>query len=295
MLRALPHVAEQRCFALKGGTAINLFLRDLPRLSIDIDLTYLPIDQPREGALRGIGEALDNIAAAVEKSIRGARAHRTQSREIRATSKLVVSQGNSQITIEASPVTRGTVFPTQERELVEKAQELFELSVTVQTVSTEDLYGGKLCAALDRQHPRDLFDVKMLLEHEGITDGIRQAFIVYLASHDRPMNELLDPVRKDIRQAYESTFVGMVAGSVDLEELLVAREAMIKALHQGITQDEKEFLISLKEGAPKWNLLALEGVEKLPAVQWKLQNIRNLGEAKHVEALKKLKSKLGVV
>lgn len=233
--------------------------------------------------------------AAVEKSIRGTRVHRTQSREIRVTSKLVVSQGNSHITIEASPVTRGTVFPTQKHELVEKAQELFELSVTVPTVSTEDLYGGKLCAALDRQHPRDLFDVKILLEHEGITDGIRKAFIVYLASHDRPMNELLDPVRKDIRQAYESTFVGMATGSVDLEELLVAREAMINALHQGITQDEKEFLISLKEGTPKWSLLALEGIDKLPAVQWKLQNIKKLGEAKHSEALEKLKAKLGVV
>jgi hypothetical protein len=44
LVRVLPHVATETCFALKGGTAINLFVRDLPRLSVDIDLVYLPIE-----------------------------------------------------------------------------------------------------------------------------------------------------------------------------------------------------------------------------------------------------------
>jgi hypothetical protein len=47
LIELLPLVARERCFALKGGTAINLFVRDLPRLSVDIDLTYLPIKCPK--------------------------------------------------------------------------------------------------------------------------------------------------------------------------------------------------------------------------------------------------------
>ena len=57
LLRVLPFVNEEKIFALKGGTAINFFFRDLPRLSIDIDLTYLPIND-RETALTDIEKAL---------------------------------------------------------------------------------------------------------------------------------------------------------------------------------------------------------------------------------------------
>ena len=43
LLSVLPDIAREPVFALKGGTAINLFYRDMPRLSVDIDLTYLPV------------------------------------------------------------------------------------------------------------------------------------------------------------------------------------------------------------------------------------------------------------
>ena len=54
LLRTLPYIAAEKCFALKGGTAINLFVRDMPRLSVDVDLTYLPVE-PREESLGKIG------------------------------------------------------------------------------------------------------------------------------------------------------------------------------------------------------------------------------------------------
>jgi len=57
LLSVLPEVAKERCFALHGGTAINLFIRNMPRLSVDIDLTYLPIEN-REPSLKNIAEAL---------------------------------------------------------------------------------------------------------------------------------------------------------------------------------------------------------------------------------------------
>ena len=82
--------------------------------------------------------------------------------------------------------------------------------------SLEDIYGGKLVAALDRQHPRDLFDVMQLYANEGITPAIRRAFVVYIASHNRPPHEVLSPILRDITQDYERTFVGMTTESSNL-------------------------------------------------------------------------------
>ena len=91
---------------------------------------------------------------------------------------------------------------------------------------------------MDRQHPRDLFDVKLLLENEGITDEIRKAFVVYLASHDRPMHELLDPKRKDVRRIYENEFAGMAIDEMPYEDLIAAREVLIETLKKELTEDE---------------------------------------------------------
>ena len=294
MLRVIPHVTAESCFALKGGTAINLFVRDMPRLSVDIDLAYLPVDEPRETALQKMSSALTRIAAAVKKAIPGAKVQETRAREPERIVKLVVAAGRTRIKIEPNEVIRGSVFAVEERELSKRAEDTFELSVTARTLSVADLYGGKLCAALDRQHPRDLFDVKILLENEGITDEIRKAFIVYLASHDRPINELLDPTRKDIRRIYESEFAGMTAEEVKYEELIAAREALIGTLMKELTDTEKTFLVSLKEGQPKWSAIGIEGIEKLPAIQWKLMNIQKIGEEKRAESLERLKRKLGL-
>lgn len=65
-MRLLPLVAREQKFALKGGTAINLFARDLPRLSVDVDLTYLPLDYWHR-ALAAIEEGLGGIADDIER------------------------------------------------------------------------------------------------------------------------------------------------------------------------------------------------------------------------------------
>lgn len=294
MLRAMPHVAAESCFALKGGTAINLFLRDMPRLSVDIDLAYLPVEEPRETALKNISEALGRITSAIKKAIPGSRVQESRAQAPGRISKLIVAAGHTRIKIEPNEVIRGSVFAPEDRELTRSAEEMFQLSVTAQTLSVADLYGGKLCAALDRQHPRDLFDVMVLLENEGISEEIRKAFVVYLASHDRPMNELLDPTRKDMRQVYESEFVGMTIKAVRYEDLIRARETLIETLKKEFTDAGKAVLVSVKEGQPDWNALAIPGVEKLPAIQWKLMNIRKMDSTKRSEALEKLKAKLRV-
>jgi predicted nucleotidyltransferase component of viral defense system len=279
---------------LKGGTAINLFVRDMPRLSVDIDLAYLPVEEPRETALNKIGEALSRIAAAIKKAIPGTKVQERRAQEPERIAKLMVSTGQARIKIEPNAVIRGSVFPVEERELTKRAEEMFERSVTAWTLSVPDLYGGKLCAALDRQHPRDLFDVRVLLDKEGITDEIRKAFVVYLASHDRPISELLDPTRKDIQQVYENEFAGMTVDKMACHDLIAAREALIETVKNDLTQDEKAFLLSLKEGQPKWGLMGIEGIEKLPAIQWKLKNIQSMNEKKRAASLDKLKRTLGV-
>lgn len=293
MLRVIPFVAKETCFALKGGTAINFFHLNMPRLSVDIDLTYVPIE-PREESLKKMSNALSNIADRIEKAHRKIKVQRAKASGGKRTTKLFVSNGKFQIKIEPNEVIRGTVFPTEERELSDKVQEGFSLSATISTLSFADLYGGKLCAALDRQHPRDIFDVKALLEGSGITDDIRKAFIVYLASHDRPIHELIDPARKDMRKVYEKEFTGMTDEPIAYDKLVEIRENYIALLSKSLLKEERKFLLSIKEGSPNWGLLGVSGIERLPAIQWKLENIKKMKKEKHADAVRRLKEKLGL-
>ena len=84
---------------------------------------------------------------------------------------------------------RGTVHPVRNSALTPTARDNLLADLEIPVVSLEDVYGGKLVAAMDRQHPRDLFDVMQLFAHEGITAGIRRAFVVYLACHNRPVQK----------------------------------------------------------------------------------------------------------
>lgn len=296
MLHILPHVAKEDCFALKGGTAINLFVRDMPRLSIDIDLAYLPIEGRKE-SLENIGQALERIAEAINSIYRVDLQKTRQSigltETITFTNKLLITSEEGIIKVEPNTVFRGSVFSPEKRTLVKTAQDKFELSVTVSALTEADLYGGKLCAALDRQHPRDIFDIKMLLENGGINSEIQRAFVVYLAGHNRPMHELLDPNFKDIQQEYESDFSGMTEMEVSCEDLIQCQKELPRLLRKRLSVSEKKFLISLKEGEPDWNLSDVKGVEELPALQWKLQNIQRYqseDKNKWNNQLQKLKS-----
>ncbi len=290
LIRCLPEIGRQRCFALKGGTAINFFVRDLPRLSVDIDLTYLPL-QPRDEALQGIHSALIAIGDGIKQRIPGAGVE--ESRIHNSIVKLFISTGDALVKIEPNLVLRGSVHPPQVLDLCQAAQDRFEAFTSIGTLSPADLYGGKLCAALDRQHPRDLFDVKLLIEAEGITPEVRRAFVIYLAGHDRPMNELLSPRLQDIEATYESSFRGMARNDVSLDDLRQVQAALPHQLVGALDRAEKDFLLSLKQGEPQWELLGIEHLDRLPALQWKLINIRKMDRAKRLEALKRLSEVLG--
>lgn len=293
MLQVMPAVAEEECFALKGGTAINFFVRDLPRLSVDIDLTYLPI-QDRQTSLNGITTALAAIQTRIRKTHADLQVQEGKIKNTAIISKLYVSNAEVQIKIEPNFVLRGTLFPTKERRLSPKVEKLFETSVKIKTVSTADLYGGKICAALDRQHPRDLFDVKVLLESEGITTEIRKGFVIYLASHDETMSQLLSPTDKDIADEFRDEFAEMPTEPVTLEQLIATRKTLVSTLAAALTNEERKFLLSIKEGAPDWALLGVDGTDKLPAIQWKLANIKKMKPDHHRKSVERLKAILSL-
>ncbi|HYM41710.1 MAG TPA: nucleotidyl transferase AbiEii/AbiGii toxin family protein [Steroidobacteraceae bacterium] len=276
LTRVAPLVLVDDTFALKGGTAINLFVRDMPRLSVDLDLVFPDHMVPRAEALKRINEAVRQSVARLNKQ--GFQTHAPASADAGET-KLLVRQGAIQVKIEVNFVMRGTVNPVRMASLTQTARDTLQADLEIPVVSFEDVYGGKLVAAMDRQHPRDLFDVMQLFAHEGITPGVRRAFVVYLASHNRPVHEVLFPTLRDIRQEFENNFAGMTVEPVELETLLAARKQMVCELQQGLTKDERQFLLSLVAAEPEWALLGVPHLEQLPGVRWKLQNLERLRKA----------------
>jgi predicted nucleotidyltransferase component of viral defense system len=291
LTQVAPIVFADGVFALKGGTAINLFVRDMPRLSVDLDLVFPDYTLPREEALASINKAIRN--AAERLTTRGFLTHTIASADAGET-KLLVRRGNVELKVEVNFVMRGTVHPVRNASLSPRASEVLLADLELPVVSLEDMYGGKLVAAMDRQHPRDLFDCLQLFAHEGITPAIRRAFVVYLASHNRPVHEVLFPIVRDVSQEYERTFKGMTAEPVELSELIATRERLIHELQHGLDADERRFLISFVRNQPSWNLLGIPHLAELPGIRWKLHNLGQLAKLspkkfeKQAEALERL-------
>ena len=289
LLQVLPIVSQHDCFAMKGGTAINLFIRDLPRLSVDIDLVFLPVME-RQQSLMTIRSKLDEITKDISTRIADSKVIKSYEDKMDAL-RLTVTRSGIQIKIELSPVLRGTVYEPSVISVSASVEDEFGFAET-RVVAFADLYAGKICAALDRQHPRDLFDVKFLLDNEGLTEELRKALLVYLVSHPRPLSELLRPQLKDISGVYEGEFRNMAEIDVPRDELEAARAKLIETINRSITEQERQFLLTFKGGTPDWTLLGLTGIEQLPAVRWKLHNLSNMQPSKHTEALAKLKEVL---
>ncbi|MGO9805031.1 MAG: nucleotidyl transferase AbiEii/AbiGii toxin family protein [Steroidobacteraceae bacterium] len=273
LTRVAPLVLVDDTFALKGGTAINLFVRDLPRLSVDIDLVFVDYRVPRKDALNRINEAIRQSVTRLKKQGFQTRAQATADA---GETKLLVRDGKIEVKVEVNFILRGTVRPVQRAALTARSREILEADLKIPVVSLEDLYGGKLVAAMDRQHPRDLFDVLQLLEHEGLTPGIRRAFVVYLACHNRPVHEVLFPAMHNIGETYQREFLGMMVDPVELEALLATRERMMRELPRALTAEERRFLLSLVRAEPDWSLLGIPHLKQLPGIRWKLQNLERL-------------------
>lgn len=285
LIKMLPVIATEPTFALKGGTAINLFVRDFPRLSVDIDLAYLPLE-PRNDALVNVKAALLRLTELINTQV-DTRAvlqdHKVD--ELR----IIVTSPDGTIKVEVSPVARGTLHQPRILSVQPSVEDEFGYA-EIQVVSLPDLYGGKLCAAMDRQHPRDLFDVHMLLTEERISRDIFVGFLTYVLSHPRPINEVMDPNWKPLDQTFQTEFDGMTLVNIELEDLIAVRLAMMSALQAHFTEKDRAFLLSFKQGKPDWVLFDYPSAEGLPAIRWKLQNIAQLAknQDKYTEQLSKL-------
>lgn len=283
LLEVLPFVAEEENLALHGGTAINLFVRNMPRLSVDVDLTYIPVED-RDTSLRNIAVILERIQARLESRMEGV------SVEPRVNiGKLFISKDNALVKLEVNLVGRGTYKEPEKIILCERTQEEFDVFVEMKMVPMEQLYGGKICAAIDRQHPRDLFDIKYLLENEGFTEKLKAGFIYCLLGSERPIYEMLNPHRLNQQEALLNQFDGMTSDPFTYEDYERTKEKLIGLIQGSLTQEDKKFLIEFKELRPDWSIYPYE---QYPSIRWKLVNLQKLKDKnpnKYNEQLNRLK------
>lgn len=293
LLDVLPVLNEVPSLALKGGTAINLFVQNIPRLSVDIDLTYIPIER-RTDFLVNLAEALGKLKVSIKKIFKeDVSVDDVMTKNQKMISKLIVRRNGVEIKIEPNLIFRGGVFECTDYELCDRAQDMFLRYAKTKLVSKEDLYAGKICAALNRQHPRDLFDVKILLDTDGISKNLQKAFVVHLACDARPISELLNPNMLDIKDTFDNEFVGMTDQDVELSDLLDIRSELVRYVQNDLTKKEREFLLSVKMAEPDLSLLGLSHID-LPALRWKAINVRKMDKNKHQIAIRKLRDVLEI-
>lgn len=268
VIKVIPHVATEETFALKGGTAINLFEQDLPRLSVDIDLTYTVISD-RQTAICEINAALDRISKrlkrfGVENRLSGTEVSR----------KILCVTPDAAIKIEPNFILRGTVFPTRKLSSSPKTQSAFG-QAKIGVLSQAELYGGKVCAALDRQHPRDLFDVAQFYKiHE--LEEIKPGFIALALGHNRPLHELLNPILQDHREVFEQQFAGMTDVPFSYEEHVKVWKRMQVEVLSMLTESDRRNMLAFVSLAGSPDQFGIPNLSRLPAIVWKQKNLASL-------------------
>ena len=280
-------IYPEKDLALKGGTAINLFYNNLPRLSVDIDLTYTGFDE-RSIALKKIEDSIKKIKVRLESWDKSIKTFSSRRQSLSNDVKLFIQRGDVKIKLEINPVIRGTVFDLKRLTTTEKVDELFNKEVIFNVLSKEDVYGGKIAAALDRQHPRDFFDMKIFLEDQTIDDDILLGFVIALISHKRPPIEVLNPTLKDQKLLFKNEFITIEYSDFSYNDFEQSRNHLIKEIGNKIRKRYADFLISFFTGQPDWTLLKNEKIKDLPAVQWKLENINKMQETPKVDQLNNL-------
>ncbi len=287
LIDILTEIAKEDAFALHGGTAINLFHLNMPRLSVDIDLTSVSFSDNRDNDLNEIRYSLESI----KRRLKLAFPSISFNDEIRADEelKLLCSRNNVTVKVEVNQINRGLIADPCKKLLCNRAESDFDRFCEVKTVSVGQLWGGKINAALERQHPRDVFDVKNMLQIVGLTEEIKQGFLFFLLCVKRPIDEVLNPHFTDQSAVFQSQFLGMTNDKFTYEEFKVVRKNLVNIIHNSLSQNNRDFLISFAEGSPKWKDF---DYSNYPAIKWKLYNILKLkttNPKKHSESVRNLK------
>lgn len=288
LLSVVPDIFKNEIFAMKGGTAINLFVQDMPRLSVDIDVVYVPRDPSRDEALISISNEINSIKTRLEQLGLSVRLSKPNAD---SETKLFIEDDRSQIKVEVNTVFRGTIFPVVTRSLAEKTARMFSTTVEAPVLAEAELYGSKIVAALDRQHPRDLFDVLKFYKQGNLTPDILEAIVIYLAGHNRPTHEVLFGTDKAISTSYANSFVGMIFEETPSLEMLVDIRARLRVdVAQRLTEKHRDFLIGLAEANPDWSLLDCAHAESLPGLRWKLINLKKFRKNRPSDFVKQAKA-----
>lgn len=270
VVRCIPAIAAEPCFAIKGGTAINLFELNLPRLSVDIDLTFRPVTN-RDTAIREINAALGRIAERLKT-----RGITVRMRGTDISRKIACFANGAEIKVEPNFILRGTVYPVRRLELAPKMTAVVGLSAEMNVLSREELYGGKFCAALDRQHPRDLFDVAQFFRQGGKVCDVKGGFFASALGHNRPLHEILAPNMLDQKETFASQFSGMSDIPFSIEEHVATFRRLVADVTAMLTPDDRERLVAFTTLEADADVFAIPGLERLPAIQWKRKNLETL-------------------
>jgi predicted nucleotidyltransferase component of viral defense system len=273
LLAVAPAVFQSHRFAMKGGTALNLFVEDLPRLSVDIDVVFIDYTLSRDEALQAIGE--DLLAS---KSLISKMGYRTSLPTNKSGDdvKLLVEAPDARVKVEVNFVFRGTVLPTVRARLCDRAQNVFTTDIEVPMLEASELYGSKLVAAMDRQHPRDIFDVMKMREQHELDGSIIDCFVAYLAGHNRPVHEVLFPRTLPLEPTFTNEFEGMTLEPIQLSALHETQKHLISELPRTLSASHREFLLSIVRADPDWGLMPFRHLAELPALKWKLLNLEKL-------------------
>jgi hypothetical protein len=285
----LPTLAKETRFALKGGTAINLFEHDLPRLSVDIDLTWLPT-QDFALDVAQISDALLRLAERLSAPPLKLQVQTSAPEKGGFINRLIASRGRTRVQIETTPVMRGAVHPVRTMAVQQQVQEAFGFA-SIQVLDFADLYAGKMAAALSRQHPRDLFDIGLLLEDQRTDERLWRTFLVYMTCSPKPAWEMLVPNEpKDFTAIYQTHFRGMTAVPTSAEMLLEYRARLLRRIADWLTPESRAFLESVEAQSPNFDLIELPQAADLPAVKRKLQNLALRSAAKRTADLGQLRA-----
>lgn len=283
LIRIMPLVYQIKDFAVHGGTAINLFHKNMPRYSVDIDLTYIHI-QEREESLKTIKEHLTILKKNIEKTIPNIKVIPKYD-----IWKLQCTLNGATVKIEVNGTKRGVIGEIEEKMLCQKAQQEFSMACKARTVSYSQLYGGKITAALSRQHPRDLFDCKYM--EINTFNEVKDGFMLCLLGSDKPIIESLQPNDIDQSKVLENQFKGMSDIEFTYEDYEKTRKKLINQVNTSLTETDKAFILSFEEGNPDWSKCSAGDLSNYPSIKWKLQNIINLKETnplKYKQGIEKL-------
>jgi hypothetical protein len=169
---------------------------------------------------------------------------------------------------------RGIIGDTVDMLLCERARKEFNMGCKARTVSYSQLYGGKITAALSRQHPRDIFDCKYMVMDSF--EDVKNGFLLCLLGSDKPIIESLQPNDVDQKEALENQFQGMSDIPFSYDTYLFERDKLRKMIHDNLTDVDKEFILSFESGTPDWSKCCAGDLSIYPSVQWKLINIQKL-------------------